>query len=59
MISGVMKRKNVTRTLIIADGIEVTKVDESLSSLDRINEITPFAKISDYLRDNSARNWKK
>ncbi len=45
MISGVMKRKNVTRTLIIANGIEVTKVDDSLSSLDRINEITPFAKI--------------
>jgi hypothetical protein len=40
-----MKRKNVTRTLIITNGIEVTKVDESFSSLDRINEIAPFAKI--------------
>ncbi len=50
MIGGVRTSKNVTHTLIIADGIEVTKVDESLFSLDRIDEITPFTKISDYLR---------
>ena len=54
-----MKSKNVTHTLIIADGIEVTKVDESLFSLDRIDEITPFAKISDYLRDNRNKYLNK
>ena len=54
-----MKSKNVTRTLIIADGIEVTKVDEFLFSLDKIVEITPLIKISDYLGDNRNINLNK
>lgn len=54
-----MKSKNVTRTLIIEDGIEVRKVDEFLFSLDKIEEITPFVKISDYLRDNRNNNLNK
>ena len=44
-----MKSNKLTRTLIIVDGIEVTKVDE----------ITPFVKISDHLRDNRNNNLKK
>ncbi len=51
--------KNVIRTLIIPDGIEVTKVDEFIFSLDKIVKITPFIKISDYLRDNRNKNLNK
>ena len=54
-----MKRKNVTRTLIIADGIEVTKFDELLFSLEKIVEIIPLIKISDYLGDNRNINLDK
>jgi len=44
-----MKSKKLTRTLIIVDGIKVTKVDE----------ITHFVKISDHLRDKRNNNLKK
>ena len=54
-----MKSKNVTHTLIIEDGIEVTKIDEFLFSLDKIEEITPSIKIIDYLRDNRNNNLNK
>ena len=54
-----MKSKNVTRTLLVTDGIKVTKVHEFLISLDKIEEITPFFKVSHYLRDNGNNSLNK
>jgi hypothetical protein len=54
-----MKRKKVNNILIIDNEIDINKVDESLSSLEKIEEISPTLNIRDYLRDIQYKNLNK
>jgi hypothetical protein len=51
-----MKKNKRTSTIEIEEGIEVYKIDDSLSSIDNLNEEIPIVNIRDFLSKFKVKN---
>lgn len=51
-----MKKNKRTSILEVEDGVEVFKIEDSMSSIEQIEEKIPFVNIQDYLSKFHIKN---